>query len=435
MEQFDRTTIEIAIEKVAFGSQGIGFLDGKAVFVAEALPGDLVEAEIVKNKKNYSEAKLVRIIKKSSLRVSSPCPYLSCGGCQWLEAPVSTQLEWKKSFVAEALSRVGKIELQKQEINLHPSPTTSFYRNRVLLRGTVRQDGSIGVGYFKKASRTQIPVENCYIAANGINRIIDLIRNARVSSEEQKFRIELQEFPKFEDRECQVSAVLHPVEKKTKSLDSLLQILKSHSDIIWAGYSKGVLDAPIFPFELAPDGLVYFTAPGQFFQVNLLQNYKLRQIVEKFCDDLPSDTFVLDLFCGSGNLSLSLANGLRSVVGVEQNTKSIQIASHSVSYNKLKGISYHAESSLNYLKNKLNLLSKKNLKIVIADPPRAGMKECITFLLKMNPDYIIYASCDPLTLARDLNLLSHKYRIKNVEVLDFFPHTYHVESVVFLQKV
>ena len=422
--------IKVKIEDVAYGGSGVGRIDGKTIFVEDTIPGDLVSPMITEEKKSYSRAKVSHYFQKSSLRVRSKCPYTECGGCQWNEASYESQKAWKKSFVTRSLEKIAKVS-QPIEIDFF-SGQSYHYRNRVLLRGEIKADGRIGVGFFKKGSRTQIHIEHCAIAAKLINGFIGKIKNLRVNVKAQKFRLEVQEFPYFsQHQKAGLTVLAHQVEAKKTSLAPLIDALQSIEEVLWAGLASETKNLPFLGVE-QERGITYFSSPGQFYQVNLELNKVLRTSVQEDIEQDKDVSSILDLFCGGGNLSLALANGKRHIKGIEISKTAIHIAKFAVQANKLSNCSYRSVDSIKYLKELKQ--GKKAFDAIILDPPRAGLKEGVDDLLGLSAKKIYYVSCDPNTLARDLAHMLKDYELKKIECYDFFPQTFHVETLAFLEK-
>lgn len=422
----------VGIDSMTFGGRGLGRLDGKAVFVEGAVPGDELVAEIFNEKDKWAEAKISSMTRKSDLRKPSACSYSEeCGGCQWDEITVEQQLIWKQQFVRDAFQKQAKISLP-DSFEVIKSEASTHYRNRALLRGTIHDDGQVSAGFFKKSSRIQIQVRNCLIVDQALNEVIEKVNSLVVSDQPGKFRLELQFFPALsENQKASVCALVHPVTKKgEKEPDELIKALQQMPEIVWAGSAFDQKALPVIPLEKNSQGLTWFTSPGLFFQVNLGQNQQLRTLIKAAFDKLGPVSHVLDLFCGSGNIALSLADGVRNVTGVESHPGSIRVARHAAKFNQIETIKFHIQDSHKFLKKSVE--AQKTWDLVIADPPRAGMKSCIPYLLSMKPKHLFYVSCDPVTLARDISQLMSAYELTELKALDFFPHTYHVESFAVL---
>ena len=429
--------LELAVDTMAFKGRGLGRIGGKAVFVEGAVPGDYAEVMLVRDKKNWAEAQITRLLRPSGIRQSSPCRYSGeCGGCQWDSIPVQEQLRWKTDFVRDAFGKFSGQSLP-EDFHIYPSEKSWFYRNRALLRGTIHRDGRVQAGFFKKATRTQIPVQECQIACEQVNTVISTLNHLKLGGqvqESEKFRVELQHFPKESSAgRASVSAMVQPVmEEGAERAQELVRAIAEIPEVFYAAVAWREQNPPILALE-EDHGLTFFTSPGAFFQVNLQQNQALRHLVATAVTRFaPKVTTILDLFCGSGNLSLFLAGAGRAITGIESNAQAIRVARYAALFNKLSGVEFYTQDSRRYLLDCLG--SGTRFELIIADPPRAGMKGLISELREMNPQVLIYISCDPVTMARDIGMLGDHYRLMSLQSLDFFPHTYHVESIAVLQR-
>ena len=420
----------LKIKKVIYGAKGLAEKENKKIFVKNTFTDDEVKYEILKSHKNFEEAKATRFVKKSPARRSSPCLYSSqCGGCQWIDIKESHQLNTKQEFIKESFKRIGSLK-KDLSITITKSPKILNYRNRILLRGTI-ENGNIGTGFFKYESHEQIHIKECKIAHPAHNKLIFFLSESSLKeSKKKKFRLEAQIVPEaYNKKEPCLLITLFPGEKN-QNLKSLFLLLKGYKDTAHISYSYEKIHPKPVLFE-TQDNISYLTVPRIFQQVNSEANQKLRSRVKELALKIKANS-ILDLYCGAGNLSLQLANKERKILGVELSKESIRTAKENVKRNKLVNICYRAENAPKFLK-KLNEIGK-SFDLVILDPPRKGAKEDISSLLLLNPKYILYISCDPSTAARDYKTLSKNYEIISLEGFDFFPQTYHVETLIFLKK-
>lgn len=430
--------IELLIESTAFGGKGVARKDGKVFFVEGAVAGDVALCEVTESAERYSEARVISLREPSPHRGKSPCPVSDvCGGCQWQGIPYQTQLEWKKGFILNALKRIGKMD-EKINVDILPSPRINAYRNRVFLRGRVLADGRILVGYFRRSSRDFVPIEQCPIAVDRINRFIKTLVATSFSQEilglnievEVKFRLEIQDIPHESDSSPHLLVTIYDPEDRSFPMDNLIKKVGSMPSVIWCGNSRDVHTAPFVLFE-SHLNRTYHTAAGIFQQVNVDHNHNIRRMVMEVVNEYQPKR-ILDVFCGSGNLSLALADQLKVIDGVEYSKRAIDIANYNVSKQGLENVSYYAGDTEKFLWR----AAKQGIKydLIITDPPREGMYKALIPMMKIGPRQIIYISCDPSTLSRDLSSLCRsQYRISKFIALDFFPNTYHVESFVVLE--
>lgn len=430
MKKDPQKSQELEIEKVVYGGKGLGSFEGKKTFVGKTIAGDKVCFNLTKESKNYNEGTIKKFIKKSPHRTESPCTYSNeCGGCQWMSVKKEKQIEYKKEFIRESFKRIGKTNIE-QEIKLTTSQKPYHYRNRILLRATL-EERKLQVGFFKDSSHTQIHIKKCMIAHPAHNELIKYINQSVFkNTRKQKLRLEVQVLPKLsnENKPC-LLITLHPIEKNHDLL-TVLTTLKKYSQTLWVSYKEDQTQAPLATFE-THQGLTYYTKPGIFQQINTETNQVLREKVKKIIQTL-SPQNILDLYCGSGNLSLGLSNKNTSVLGVEFNKESIEVAKYNIKINGLKNIKYLAKNVSKFLKE--NLTDLKAIDFIIIDPPRKGVKEDLSNLLKLEAQHILYISCDPATAARDFGVLSSNYKLKDLVAFDFFPQTYHVETLILLER-
>lgn len=368
----------------------------KPIFIDNALVGEIVEIEITKDNKKYSEGRVIKYIKKSPLRVESNCPfYDKCGGCDLLHLSYQEQLKYKETKVKEIIKKFSGLECVKEIV-----PTIQYnYRNRVTLH--VKQK----LGYYQKKSYDIINIDNCLIADERINDFIKKLNNIdlntitkitiRVSSKESMLVIE--------GGKLDITSF--------KEVDTIIvdnQVLKGRGYIIE---------------EI--NNLKFVISPDSFFQVNRLGMINIYNQVLKYVDN---DTNVLDLYCGTGTIGIYLADKVNQVLGIEINKSAINDALMNKKINNLDNIDF----KLGDVEDVLNNNSFK-ADCIVVDPPRAGLGNMvIKNIFKIQPQKLIYVSCDPVTLARDLNILKDKYNVVEITPFDMFSNTYHVECVCAL---
>lgn len=368
----------------------------KPIFIDNALVGEIVEIEITKDNKKYSEGRVIKYIKKSPLRVESNCPfYDKCGGCDLLHLSYQEQLKYKETKVKEIIKKFSGLECIKEIV-----PTIQYnYRNKVTLH--VKQK----LGYYQKKSYDIINIDNCLIADDRINDLIKKLNNIdlntitkitiRVSSKESMLVIEGGKLD-----------IISFKEVDTIIVDN--QVLKGRGYIIE---------------EI--NNLKFVISPDSFFQVNRLGMINIYNQVLKYVDN---DTKVLDLYCGTGTIGIYLADKVNQVLGIEINKSAINDALMNKKINNLDNIDF----KLGDVEDVLNNNSFK-ADCIVVDPPRAGLGNMvIKNIFKIQPQKLIYVSCDPVTLARDLNILKDKYNVVEITPFDMFSNTYHVECVCAL---
>lgn len=424
-------SFELKIQSLAFGGFGIGHHESKVVFVANTFPGDEVLVSLQEEKKNFSFASVEKLLKPSPHRVKPSCPFVEkCGGCQWLGMAYKQQVIAKQGFLLEAFKRLAKITLPTDLVLENHASAPTHYRNRVLLRGQIHENGKITVGFLERSTHRQVAITACQNVDPLINIFIEDLSKLKLTCTPQKLRLEVQVLPAHQDQQKAPLLVLIEPLHGPQILAELKQVLTLNPLVTWVGFYHEIKDSSYFEFE-SDLGLRFYTAPSVFQQVNIAMNHKVRRLIQSYVSS-KSINSVLDLFCGSGNLSLALADSQRSILGVEQTKLSIELASYAVKANKLSLVEYLCMPAEKFLKKAIQ--DSSNFDLIIADPPRKGMKDCMELVKALSASYIIYMSCDPITLARDLKELVDTHTIEQVHTFDFFPNTYHVESLVFLAK-
>ncbi|MBC62483.1 MAG: hypothetical protein CMP11_08495 [Zetaproteobacteria bacterium] len=422
-----KNQVKVKISSIANGGKGISYHQDKIVFVSNAIPGDEANVEIIKESPKWLEAKLLEIPSNNPKREKAKCTiYNDCGGCQWLGVDYNFQTELKKSVLEDIFKKIAKHPLPSN-FKLIKSPKTLNYRNKVTLRGQIDVKGQIHLGFFKKNTRTQIHTRHCSLASDNINDFIDFLYSQKIKGKEGKFRLEIRDLP-YEKKQ-NLFVTLHAVEIKELE-KKFLSLIKQNKNVLWAGTPKELNEVPL-AIQDKQSQINYHTHPAAFEQINTGLNHELRTIIKTKILDLKV-TSVLDLYCGSGNLSLALSNFCKFVVGLEVNKKSVDIANFNVKKNRLKNISYKAVNVKKYLEKEIEKC--QIFDAIILDPPRKGIKEDLLPLLKIAPKYLFYVSCDPATLARDIKTLKTHYDIDQVYGFDFFPQTYHLETLTIFKK-
>jgi 23S rRNA (uracil1939-C5)-methyltransferase len=417
---------------------------GKAVFVPFVLGGEKIEASITEQKPGFARAKADEILASSTNRVEAACPYFTCcGGCHYQHTSYEHQLEIKKEILRETLRRTAKLELS-EEIEVHASPPW-HYRNRSRLQ--VQLSPAFAAGYFKLASHDLLAVEECPISSPLINRGIAMLwRSGRAGTVPQGVR-EVEFCSNADDTQLLLELGC-AAEARRSSVRAWGEDLREALPEI-AGVTAFRNSGPSTPTEklvsVGVDHLVYHTqraayrvSAGSFFQTNRYLTDELVKIITQG----QSGELALDLYAGVGLFSTALACNFHHVVSVE----SSQTSSGDLSYNQPsngKAVQATAEQYLARAENsgrvgKGAVLPRTSHKpdLAVVDPPRSGLGEPVARLLtNLGAPRVIYVSCDPATLARDLvPLLAGGYRVEQIHLVDLFPQTYHLESVVHLAR-
>jgi len=403
---------------------------GKAVFIPFVLSGEKVEAALTEEKPGFARAQASKIIEPSPHRVEPPCPHFTrCGGCHYQHATYEHQLEIKKEILRENLRRIARLELQC-EIKVHPSPPWN-YRNRSRLQ--VRTQPHFAVGYFKFASHELLPIEECPISSPLINRGIAALWQAGRAGKAVEGVREVEFFSNADDSKLLLEFLCAP-EARRAAVRAWAEELRAAMPQI-AGVvafrepQKGVQEPLV---AVGAKELTYQTrtaayrvSAGAFFQTNRFLIDELANIVTAG----RSGELAVDLYAGVGLFSTGLSCAFRHTLSVE----SSQTAAADLQYNlPLNGKAVRATTGQYLADSKPD----KRADLIIVDPPRSGLGDAVVRALAgTSAPRLTYVSCDPATLARDLvPLQAASYRVEEVHLVDLFPQTHHLETVVQLVR-
>jgi 23S rRNA (uracil1939-C5)-methyltransferase len=426
--------IELTIDVLAAGGRGVGRHQGKAVFVPLTAPGDRVTCRVERDHRRYAEADLVDVVSPSPLRRAAPCPVFgACGGCQWQHLPYHVQVEWKERIFADQLIRGGQA-LRERIRPLLAAPAEWHYRSRVQLKCRQSAAGFV-MGFYRRGSHFIIDIPACPISDPRLNRALALFREwlPAAPGADRIPQVDL-----AVDDAGRVRAVAHSLAERPSVLADYLRPLAEAAGIalfLQSGRKSTLTpvcgdEALVIAVDSPPLALAY--GPGGFAQVNLAQNRTLVQTVLEALDWQGAER-VLDLFCGMGNFSLPLARRVAAVTGVEDFLPSIAWARNNAARNGLTNADFQARPAEGALRD---LFPQQPPDLVVLDPPRTGAYSVTRDLTGARPAHVLYISCDPATLARDLVPLLHGgYRLAWSQAIDLFPQTHHTESVTLLERM
>lgn len=390
----------IEILKLDHQGRGIGKLNNKIVFVPNTLPGEIIEIEIIQEKKNYIEGKVKKYIKTSKKRIKPPCPYYNlCGGCNLMHMNYQDQLEYKQQKIENI---IHKYTSQNIKINkIIPSSNIYNYRNKITLHIKDK------IGLYEDNSNNIIEIEKCLLADNKINNILQELKSKELQEDEIVIR------SSYND-----SLIYY------QNKNNLLNNIKCPNIINKSILIKG----NNYIIEKLKD-YKFIISPTSFFQVNTRQTINLYEKIKELAH-LNKNNIILDLYCGTGTIGLYLSKECKEILGVELNEDAIKDANKNKKLNNINNAKFIVGDAKQIIK-KLNYKPD----IIIVDPPRSGLfKGMINDLIKFKANKIIYVSCNPLTLSRDLKELINPYKIEQIQPLDLFPNTYHVECICLLTK-
>lgn len=455
-------TVELTVTGISFGGPGIARMDDYVIFVTGAIPGDRVEARILKTKKNYAEARVIRIMQPSADRVPAPCPHFgTCGGCVWQDVRYDAQLEYKRKNVEDVFTRIGGIESPEVPKPV-PSPQIYHYRNKMeftfgdrpwmapeqIADAGFKPDAfALGLHVPQRFDKV-LPVSRCLLQPEDANRVLQVVSEFTKASGLPPYSVKTHEgFWRFlvlrqsvhtselmvivittaENKpvmQALCKAVLNAAPSATGFIHGIsrkkAQI--AFSDIEYSLYGPPVLREKIFNH-------LYEIAPNAFFQTNTLAAEQLYQTALQMTAITPQDT-VWDLYSGTGTIAIYFSQFCREVTGIEIVPEAVANARRNAERNRVANCRFIEGEMRAVLRD-----IKETPALTIVDPPRSGLHEdVIEALLRAAPPNILYISCNPATQARDIALMTGHYRIERIQPVDMFPHTAHIENIVRLVK-
>jgi 23S rRNA (uracil1939-C5)-methyltransferase len=427
--------MEVRIEKLVYGGDGLAHHDGHTVFVPLVLPGELVEIESAARKKKFIRGRLERVVEPSADRVPAPCPHYGvCGGCQYQHMPYEAQLRYKAEILRETLGRIGRIQWTG-DIETHASPPFG-YRNRAQWKLRAKQEGaagSAGIGYFEMGSTKLCAVTECSILSP---RLADTFSRLREMVSQGKVLPAIDEIEAFADSSDEAILLNLSGERLSDSPESIASALRESLPNV---ESILIQDRRADTFHLAGQGYLTYAAGGAPYRVGHLSFFQVnRFLVDPLVDAVIGKTrgrLALDLFAGVGLFTVALTKQFERVIGVESN-----LAAAKDLETNLKQSGGASPSSRHITAEGFLSRWHETPDLVVVDPPRAGVEtEALSHLKKLLPARIHYVSCDPATLARDLSQLvgtnsAGPYDIESMILFDIFPQTYHMEVLVRLRR-
>ncbi len=420
--------LDIRIEKLVYGGEGLGRIEGRAVLVPLVLPGERVAAQPVKEQPRLIRARLEQVLEPSPGRIPPGCPYFTrCGGCHYQHTGYEQQLRHKAAILRESLQRIGKIAAPEPEVT--PSPPWN-YRNRTQFK-TEKRSGTLEIGYFEMGSHRLLPVDLCPISSPRINALIPQLRELGKRPDFPGGSGEIEAFVSHDDASVllNVTALGPWPETLVGAAREIIPDLASLSVSEPAGRPPRVFGRGHILYRAAE--MDFRVSHGSFFQTNrLLADSFAQQAV----DGLAGDTAV-ELFSGVGYFTLRLARAVRRVIAVEANPAAVRDLESNRNRAGAQNIDSQAVSSAEYLEKRA-ARKQPRPDAVFLDPPRAGLgRRAAEHLAALGAPAIVYVSCDPATLGRDLAaLIAHGYRLARLRLVDLFPQTFHIESIATLER-
>jgi 23S rRNA (uracil1939-C5)-methyltransferase len=475
---------KIRVEDYAAEGKSLAKVDGKVVFIENAVPGDVVDVQLGKNKKDWAEGRPIRFHSYSPDRVKPFCSHFGvCGGCQWQMLPYQMQLQYKQKQVRDNLERIGKVALPEM-MPIIGATATRYYRNKieytfgtkeftkekppqthqlsgnaeikdnyrspesseVPLSGEFKGAGFHAKGFFDKI----VDIETCYLQEEPTNAIRLAIKKFAIENKYSFYDIRNHTgfLRTMQVRLCTTGELMVNImlgeEDEPKRKDLLEHIMQQFPAITTLLYTintkwndslhdlepvvyhgKGFVIEKLEEFQ-------FKIGPKSFFQTNTKQGEQLYKVTRDFSELTGTET-VYDLYCGTGSIGIFVSKKAKRIIGVEMVAAAIEDAKENAALNGLTDTAFFAGDVIEVCNHDF-FTAHGQPDVIITDPPRAGMHEkLVKKILDMAAPIVVYVSCNPATQARDLNLLDEKYRVTKIQPVDMFPHTLHIENVVQLK--
>lgn len=395
------------IEIVKFDNlgRGIGYLNDKIIFVPKSVVGDIIEVKITLEKKNYYEGKIINIIKPSRIRRNAICPYFSkCGGCDLMHISVSENLDYKLEKVNEILDKYN-INYEVKEII--KSNSEYNYRNKVTLKVVNKE-----IGYYENGTHNLVSIDYCYLCNDTINEVIKDLKILNILNGEIIIR-------------CNYNEEILLNIKSLDKIDNIEELINKHKIVGIVQNDKTIYGENYFMDKI--NNYLFKVSYNSFFQVNSYICGKLFELIEKYTKNSHN---IIDLYCGVGTLSIVASNNNSYVLGVEIVENAIIDANLNKKLNNKNNIEFICNDTKKIIEK-----ITSDFDTIIFDPPRSGVSsKIIEKVINEEINKIIYVSCDPVTLVRDLKLLENNYNIIDFKLLEMFPNSEHVESIVLLER-
>lgn len=417
----------LEITALSYGPYGIGRTNGQVIMIPETVPGDRVRARLREAKKNYSIGEMVELLEPSSRRCPPPCPHVrECGGCPWQQVRYESQLQAKQRNVADALKRIGRIDTFELR-PIIPSPEEYHYRRRVRFQC----DNERRLGFFRPFSHDLVEIQCCPIAEQPTDALIPVLRRWVQRLQTLADQLEIVAGDQAGELVVVLSGQKPFIAADDATCRGLLQEEPRICGVIFHGHERRAWGQTRLNVMIE-DGINLFVEADIFIQVNREGN---RTIVRELlaAGEIDSSDRVLELYCGAGNFTLPLAKRAREIVAVEGHRPSIECGKRSAQINALANIRWiaaDAPAAAARLRQKSELFSK-----IVLNPPRTGAKGFERELAAFGAERILYVSCNPTTLARDVSALAGQgYKLQMVQPVDLFPQTFHVETLAMMTR-
>ena len=457
---------QVEITDYAAEGKSLARVDGKVIFVKGAMPGDIVDIQLTKSKKDWGEGHILRHHQYSKKRVDPFCQHFGlCGGCSWQMVPYEEQLAFKQQQVEDQLTRLGRIILPPVQPIIGCSDIR-FYRNKLEFTFSskkylsaeefrMREPGSApepALGYHvPKWFDKVIDIDTCYLQADPSNQIRNFIRDLALKNNFSFYDIRQHEgflrnliiryattgelminLCVGEENKPALDLIFKELLANFPQITTLLYTVNAKlNDSIYdlepiVVYGKGYIVEKLEDFQ-------FKIGPKSFFQTNSRQGEQLYKVTREYAE-LTGSEVLYDLYCGTGSIGIFCSNHVKKLVGVEAISEAVADAHVNATLNNVKHASFFDGDVINICTDEFFSIHG-NPDVVITDPPRAGMHEkLVRKLLEIGAPTVVYVSCNPATQARDLQLLDEGYTVEKIQPVDMFPHTHHIENVVQLKK-
>ncbi len=453
--------VKVVIEDIGTGGEGIGKVDGYTLFIKDAVIGDIVEAKIIKAKKNYGYARLMNILVPSECRVKPVCPQARrCGGCQIQEMAYERQLRFKEEKVRGNLMRIGEVPEEVLSSIMEPivgMEEPFHYRNKAQFPVGTDREGNLVTGFYAGRTHSIIPNTDCVLGVEVNERILKILlafmKEYGISAYcEETHRGLVRHILiryGFSTQEIMVSFIVNgdtlphsdELVKRLAALDGMtsitLNINKKRTNVIMGDVVRTLWGRSYITDYIG--NIEYQISPLSFYQVNPVQTERLYELALSYAG-LTGEEIVWDLYCGIGTISLFLAQRAKKVYGVEIVPQAIEDAKNNARINGIENVRFYVGKAEEILPEYYRKYEEKHggekahADVIVVDPPRKGCDEALLqTIADMQPDRIVYVSCDSATLARDVKFLRRcGYELMKGRAVDMFPQTVSVETVVML---
>jgi len=436
-KKLPQSPVKVTIEGLSHDGRGIAHVDGKVIFIDEALPGEVLEFIYTDNRRDYAEGRVEHLLTGSEHRVEAECPHFGrCGGCSFQHVDSVQQIHFKEALLTEQFSRLGKVEIPEIWEPL-TGPYWGYRRKARMGVKYVAKKGRVLVGFRERRNPFLADIESCKVMHPLVGeKLMDL--SAMIGSLTIKDKI-----PQIEvaigDEDCVLA--FRVLQAPTTEDQQIMSDFGRQQGISICLQSKGpdtITPIPgdpevILGYQLPDQQIQFKFRPAMFTQVNYEINRKMvTRAIQAL--DLNEDDQVLDLFCGLGNFTLPMATQAGHVTGIEGDLPLVKHARENARLNKLDNVDFHVAD----LSQDISEFpwSRQPFNKVLLDPSRAGAAEVLQYIKRCNPQRIVYVSCNPSTLARDAGILVNEmgYKLIKAGVMDMFPQTAHVESMALFEK-